>query len=130
MALQQQNGAPFFHQCQSSAVFFNQFFETLLDPTPNYQTKHTAAVALVDPGAKSTKKKWWKENPPREKWRKNRNLNKFTTFINKYLQMQSNASFVYKKGNLQPHKDDVSESLASNCPGCQDVKNDINPCNC
>lgn len=89
------NLALFSHQ--SSAVFFNQFLETLLDPAPNYQTKHTAAVALVDPGAKSTQKKSVERKTPRDKWRKNGNLNKFTTFITKYLQMQSNASFAQKR---------------------------------
>lgn len=105
----------------SSAVFFNQF----LDPTPNYQTKHTAAVALVDPGA-TLKKRIWDETPPSEKWTKTRiSTNSSPLSTNTFK-----CSRIKNKLSLHRHKNDVFESLASSCPGCQDVKHDINPCIC
>ena len=127
MALQQQNGAPFFHQ--SSAVFFNQFWK--LSWIPHQTTKQSTPPLLLSwiLEQKPPKKIRWKENPLGKMEKKQESQQ-----IHHLYQQISNAVkcifCVKKQMNLQPHKDDVSESLASNCPGCQDVKNDINPCIC
>lgn len=115
----------------AKALLFSSTNFSKLSWIPHQTTKQSTPPLLLSWILEQTKKKSMERKPPPGKMEKKQEPQQIHHL---YQQIPSNAVkcifCVKKQMNLQPHKDDVSESLASNCPGCQDVKNDINPCNC
>ena len=121
---------PFFSPMPKLCCFLQPIFRNSLGSHTKLPNKAHRRCCSRGSWSKIHQKKMVERKPPPGKMEKKQEPQQ----IHHLYQQISNAVkcifCVKKQMNLQPHKDDVSESLASNCPGCQDVKNDINPCNC